>query len=177
MAEPAAEGRIRLSEVQFTSLAYVLRPEGDGENDFALRVLRRYEWGFADSLPRGAEKNGRKMPVFVRAISAHSRESCDTCKHYLRTIDLTKDGKRRAEADDLAAIPLTCGQRKRLRADLHESFGSVDFHQKVSGIAPKQFNLDLRVACSFWTFREAVAHFLQGDPTGIGNREHYRRTP
>jgi FdhE protein len=34
-------------------------------------------------------------------------EACDTCKSYLRTIDLTKDGHAVPLVDDLAAISLT----------------------------------------------------------------------
>jgi formate dehydrogenase maturation protein FdhE len=46
--------------------------------------------------------------VYVAEQFPHVRvESCDTCQHYLRTIDLTKDGNAVPEADDLAAIPLT----------------------------------------------------------------------
>src|SRR5262249_11454991 len=49
-----------------------------------------------------------KLPVFVAEQFPHIRvECCDTCKHYLRTVDLTKNGNAVAEADDLAAIPLT----------------------------------------------------------------------
>jgi FdhE protein len=34
-------------------------------------------------------------------------ETCETCKHYLRTIDLTKDGHAIPVVDDLAAVPLS----------------------------------------------------------------------
>ncbi len=34
-------------------------------------------------------------------------ETCESCKHYLPTVDLTKDGNAIPLVDDLAAIPLT----------------------------------------------------------------------
>ena len=34
-------------------------------------------------------------------------EACETCRSYLKTIDLTKNGLALPEVDDLASIPLT----------------------------------------------------------------------
>jgi formate dehydrogenase maturation protein FdhE len=34
-------------------------------------------------------------------------EACDTCHHYIKTIDLTKDGRAVPVVDELAAIPLS----------------------------------------------------------------------
>ena len=34
-------------------------------------------------------------------------EACDTCRHYIKTIDLTKDGRAVPVVDELAAIPLS----------------------------------------------------------------------
>src|SRR5579871_2639466 len=54
------------------------------------------------------EEREEKLPVYVAEQFPHIRvECCDTCKHYLRTVDLTKNGNALPEADDLAAIPLT----------------------------------------------------------------------
>jgi len=40
----------------------------------------------------GEEVEG-KLPVYVAEQLPHIRvEACDTCKFYLRTVDLTKDG-------------------------------------------------------------------------------------
>jgi formate dehydrogenase maturation protein FdhE len=33
-------------------------------------------------------------------------EACDTCRHCIRSVDLTKDGNAIPVVDDLAAIPL-----------------------------------------------------------------------
>ncbi len=34
-------------------------------------------------------------------------EACDTCRYYIKTIDLTKDGRAVPVVDELAAIPLS----------------------------------------------------------------------
>jgi formate dehydrogenase accessory protein FdhE len=87
----------------------VLRPEGDGGKRFLQCAFCAHEWGFRRILcPACGEEREDKLPVYVAEQFPHIRvECCDTCKHYLRTIDLTKDGNAVAEADDLAAIPLT----------------------------------------------------------------------
>ena len=61
-----------------------------------------------DSLPTCGEESESKLPVYVAEQFSHIRvETCDTCKFYLRTIDLTKDGHAIPLIDDLAAIPLS----------------------------------------------------------------------
>jgi len=53
--------------------------------------------------------NRPKAAAGVRSgTTAHIRvEACDTCKCFLTTIDLTKDGHAIPLVDDLAAIPLS----------------------------------------------------------------------
>jgi formate dehydrogenase accessory protein FdhE len=90
-------------------LVGVLRPEGDGGKRFLLCTFCSEEWEFRRILcPTCGEEAESKLPVYTAEQLPHIRvEACDTCKFYLRTIDLTKDGHAVPLVDDLAAIPLT----------------------------------------------------------------------
>jgi formate dehydrogenase maturation protein FdhE len=86
----------------------VLRPEGDGGKRFLQCALCSQEWEFRRILCAfcGEEREDH-LPVFVSEQLPHIRvESCQTCKRYLRTIDLTKDGNAVPLVDDLSAVPL-----------------------------------------------------------------------
>jgi len=85
----------------------VLRPEGDGGKRFLLCSFCAQEWEFRRILcPTCGEEAEDKLPVYVSEDTPHMRvEACDTCKFYLRTIDLTKDGHAIPLVDDLAATP------------------------------------------------------------------------
>jgi FdhE protein len=86
----------------------VLRPEGDGGKRFLLCAFCSQEWEFRRILCAfcGEEREDH-LPVYVSDQLPHIRvESCQTCKHYLRSVDLTKDGNAVPLVDDLAAIPL-----------------------------------------------------------------------
>jgi len=87
----------------------VLRPEGDGGRRCLVCSFCLQEWNFRRILcPTCGEEAENKLPVYVAEQLPHIRvEACDTCKSYLRTIDLTKDGHAVPVVDDLAAIPLT----------------------------------------------------------------------
>ncbi|MFI5059364.1 MAG: formate dehydrogenase accessory protein FdhE [Candidatus Acidiferrales bacterium] len=93
----------------------VLRPEGDGGKRFLLCSFCSYEWDFRRILcPVCAEEQENKLPVYVAEQFPHVRvETCDTCRFYLRSIDLTKDGNAVPLVDDLAAIPLTLWAHER----------------------------------------------------------------
>ena len=87
----------------------VLRPEGDGGKRRLLCSFCLQEWDFRRIYcPACGEAEEQKLPVYVAEKFAHIRvESCETCKTYVRTIDLTKDGNAVPIVDDLAAIPLS----------------------------------------------------------------------
>ena len=87
----------------------VLRPEGDGGKRFLLCSFCMQEWEFRRILcPTCGEEAEDKLPVYIAEDSPHIRvEACHTCKFYLRTIDLTKDGNAIPLVDDIAAIPHT----------------------------------------------------------------------
>jgi FdhE protein len=87
----------------------VLRPEGDGAKRFLQCAFCSLEWEFRRILCAhcGEEEEG-KLPVYLAEQFPHIRmECCESCKHFLRTIDLTKDGHAVPIVDDLAAIPLS----------------------------------------------------------------------
>jgi formate dehydrogenase accessory protein FdhE len=87
----------------------VLRLEGDGGKRCMVCSFCGYEWEFRRILcPTCGEEEEKKLPVYVAEQFPHVRvEACETCKFYVRTIDLTKDGNAVPVVDDLAAIPLT----------------------------------------------------------------------
>ncbi len=87
----------------------VLRAEGEGGKRFLLCSFCSQEWEFRRILcPTCGEEAEGKLPVYVAEQLPHMRmEACDTCRFYIRTVDLTKDGRAVPLVDDLAAIPLT----------------------------------------------------------------------
>jgi formate dehydrogenase maturation protein FdhE len=89
-------------------LVGVLRPEGDGGKRYLQCSFCSQEWEFRRIFcAHCGETDEKKLPVYVAEQFPHIRvEACDTCKHFLRTIDLTKDGHAVPLVDDLAAIPL-----------------------------------------------------------------------
>ncbi len=87
----------------------VLRVEGDSGKRFLLCSFCSQEWEFRRiHCPMCSEQAEGKLPVYVAEQLPHIRvEACDTCKFFLTTVDLTKDGHAIPLVDDLAAIPLT----------------------------------------------------------------------
>jgi formate dehydrogenase accessory protein FdhE len=87
----------------------VLRAEGDGGKRCMVCSFCAFEWDFRRILcPVCGEETENKLPVYVAEQMPHIRvEACETCKFFIRTIDLTKDGHAVPMVDDLAAIPLT----------------------------------------------------------------------
>jgi FdhE protein len=105
-------------------VAAVLRPEGDGGKRFLLCSLCFTEWEFRRVLcPSCGEEDKEKLPVFSAEEFPHVRvEACDTCRVYIKTIDLTRDGLAVPEVDEIAAIALDlwAGERgyTKLQANL-----------------------------------------------------------
>ena len=87
----------------------VLHPEGDGGKRCLVCSFCLHEWDFRRILcPACGEEGEGRLPVYVAEQFPHIRlETCDTCKVYLRTVDLTKNGLAIPIVDDLAAIPLS----------------------------------------------------------------------
>jgi formate dehydrogenase accessory protein FdhE len=89
--------------------AGVLRQEGDGGKRALICSLCSNEWDFRRMLcPACGEENAEKLVIYTADHFQHVRiEACDSCRHYIKTIDLTKNGKAVPVVDELAAIPLS----------------------------------------------------------------------
>ena len=90
-------------------LVGVLRQEGDGAKRSLVCSFCRTEWDFLRiACPACEERDERKICIYSTPAFACVRvEACDTCRRYVKTIDLTKDGLAVPEVDELAAVPLT----------------------------------------------------------------------
>jgi FdhE protein len=86
----------------------VLRPEGDGARRFLLCSLCATEWLFRRVIcPNCAEENKEKLPIFLAQEFDYVRvDACDTCRTYIKSIDLTKNGNAVPMVDELATVSL-----------------------------------------------------------------------
>jgi formate dehydrogenase maturation protein FdhE len=87
----------------------ILRPEGEGGKRYLQCSFCSQEWEFRRIFcAQCGEEEERKLAVFTAEQFPHIRvETCETCRYFLRTVDLTKDGKAVPLVDDISAIPLT----------------------------------------------------------------------
>ena len=85
----------------------VLRPEGDGGKRFLLCSFCSTEWEFRRILcPMCGEVDHQKLPRYsAEDIAAVRVEACDTCKYYLKSIDMTVDGLAVPLVDEIALRP------------------------------------------------------------------------
>lgn len=72
----------------------ILRPEGEGARRSLLCSFCLTEWEFRRVLcPACGEEQHTKLPVFTNEGFPYIRvEACDTCRHYLLSVDLSKNG-------------------------------------------------------------------------------------
>ena len=86
----------------------VLRPEGDGGKRSLLCSCCATEWDFRRILcPNCAEEDPGKLPRFSSEDFPHVRvEACETCKRYLKSVDLTVNGLAVPLVDEIAAAAL-----------------------------------------------------------------------
>lgn len=86
----------------------ILRPEGDGAKRSLLCSCCATEWDFRRILcPNCAEEDYAKLPRFSADDFPHVRvEACDTCKRYLKSVDLTINGLAVPLVDEIAAASL-----------------------------------------------------------------------
>jgi FdhE protein len=86
----------------------VLRQEGDGAKRTLICALCSTEWGYRRLVcPACEEEKVEKLAVYSAEEFSHVRvEACDTCRYYIKTVNLTKDGRAVPVVDELATIPL-----------------------------------------------------------------------
>ncbi len=87
----------------------VLRPEGDGARRSLLCSLCLTEWIYRRLIcPACGEERDPRLPVYTsEQFDYISVEACDTCKTYIKTVNLAKNGLAVPVVDELAAVPLT----------------------------------------------------------------------
>jgi FdhE protein len=102
----------------------VLRPLGDGARRNLLCGFCLCEWEYRRIVCPGCdEKDHAKLPVYTAEEFPYIRvECCDTCRTYLKSIDLSKNGLADPLVDELASIPLDLWAQEhgyaKLRANL-----------------------------------------------------------
>lgn len=86
----------------------VLRQEGDGGKRSLLCSLCATEWNFRRLLcPNCGEENKDHLPVFAAAEFDYVRvEACDSCRTYIKSIDLSKNGHAVPMVDELVSLSL-----------------------------------------------------------------------
>jgi FdhE protein len=85
-----------------------LRPEGDGGKRWLTCSLCAHEWGYRRLVcPSCGSEDVHKLPVYTANEIASVRvEACDICRHYIKTVDMTKDGNAVPVVDEIATIAL-----------------------------------------------------------------------
>jgi len=93
----------------------VLRPLGDGGQRSLICSFCLAEWEFRRIVcPGCGEENHAKLPVYTAEELKHVRvEACDSCRSYIKTVDLTKSGLGEPIVDEMAAIPLDVWAQKQ----------------------------------------------------------------
>jgi FdhE protein len=93
----------------------VLRPMGDGGQRSLVCSFCLAEWEFRRIVcPACGEENHAKLPVCTAEELKHIRvEACDTCRSYIKTVDMTKSGRAEPTVDEIASIPLDLWAQKQ----------------------------------------------------------------
>jgi FdhE protein len=89
-------------------VAGVLLGEGDGAKRWLLCSLCGTEWAFRRVLcPNCGEENKDQLPIYTAPQFAAVRvDACDTCRTYIKSVDLTVDGHAVPVVDEIATVAL-----------------------------------------------------------------------
>ncbi len=95
-------------------LAGVLREEGHGAKRSLVCSLCLTEWNYRRLVcPACGEDRFDQLVSYTASQFEHLRvEACETCKTYMNTVDLTKNGLAIPEVDELAGLPLSLWARE-----------------------------------------------------------------
>jgi FdhE protein len=89
-------------------VAGVLRGEGEGGKRWLLCSLCSTEWPFRRVLcPNCAEEDKDRLPIYSAAQFDWVRvDACDNCRTYIKSVNLTKDGRAVPVVDEIATVAL-----------------------------------------------------------------------
>jgi formate dehydrogenase maturation protein FdhE len=92
----------------------LLREEGHGARRSLVCALCLTEREYLRLVcPNCGEQEFDALPVYTTDQFAHVRiDACDTCKHYVKTIDLTKNGLAEPVVDDIASVAMDLWARE-----------------------------------------------------------------
>ncbi len=98
----------------------VLRPLGEGGKRSLVCSFCLAEWEFRRIVcPGCGEENHANLPVYAAEELTHVRvEACDSCKIYIKTVDMTKTGRAEPVVDEIASIALDLWAQKQGYAKL-----------------------------------------------------------
>jgi FdhE protein len=101
----------------------VLRQMGDGGARSLVCGFCLNEWEFRRIVcPGCGEENDRKLPVFTATDFDYIRvDCCDSCKTYIKTVDLTLNGHADPIVDEIASAPLDLWAHDRGYAKLQKN--------------------------------------------------------
>jgi FdhE protein len=108
-------------------LVGVLRPEGDGGKRSLVCAICATEWPFDRiTCPSCGEETVERLAVFTANEWPHVRvDVCDTCRYYIKTVDLTKNGRAVPVVDELATIPLNLWAQEHQYVKLQPNLLSI----------------------------------------------------
>jgi formate dehydrogenase accessory protein FdhE len=101
----------------------VLRQMGDGGARSMICSFCLAEWEFRRIVcPGCGQENDKMLPVFTASDFDYIRvECCDACKTYIKSINLTKNGRAEPLVDELASAPLDLWAREHGYAKLQNN--------------------------------------------------------
>jgi FdhE protein len=101
----------------------VLRQMGEGAARSLVCSFCLGEWGFRRLVcPACGEENDKRLPVFTAVDFDYIRvECCDACNTYIKTVDLTRNGRAEPIVDELASMPLDLWAREHGYAKLQHN--------------------------------------------------------